>query len=180
MPALIEYDAPTDGGDIAGEHGYAYLGRLRDHASDTRHHHFREVRCFFNWLVDAGYLNETPFPWREEHPPPTADRAAVLCGGRRRAARGLREGPLGIRDRALLLALLDTGARSSKVVQLDLDLDLRTGEEVPIAIQHGSVRFSARGATKTGTEIGGGPVPRLSQRNPHADVRAMVANDSLS
>src|SRR3546814_18821659 len=38
------------------------------------------------------------------------------------------DGPIGVRDRALLMTLLDTGLRCSEVVQLDLaDLDLGTG-----------------------------------------------------
>src|ERR1700730_16064118 len=35
---------------------YAYLGRYTNHSMETRHRYFREVRCFFNWLVAAGYL----------------------------------------------------------------------------------------------------------------------------
>ena len=27
----------------------------------TRHRYFREVRCFFNWCVAAGFLDHTPF-----------------------------------------------------------------------------------------------------------------------
>ena len=128
VQALTEDGAPTEAGAITREHVYAYLGRFRDHAADTRHRYFREVRCFFNWLVDAGYLQQTPFrgvknirlPQRIVQPFSGDDVAALLAA--------CDERPLGVRDRALLLTLLDTGARCSEVVQLDLaDLDLESG-----------------------------------------------------
>ena len=52
---------PKDVAGITPAHLYAYLGRYTDHSMETRHRYFREVRCFFNWLVQAGYLKETPF-----------------------------------------------------------------------------------------------------------------------
>jgi len=76
--------------EITREHVYAYLSRFKDHAADTRHRYFREVRCFFNWLVDTGYLDQTPFRGREEHPPPAAHRAAVFGRRCRCAAGGVR------------------------------------------------------------------------------------------
>ncbi|MCK9495474.1 MAG: tyrosine-type recombinase/integrase, partial [Dehalococcoidia bacterium] len=95
---------------------------------DTRHRYFREVRCFFNWLVDAGYLDQTPFrgmknirlPQRIVRPFATDQVATLLAA--------CEDGPIGVRDRALLMTLLDTGARCSEIVQLDLtDLDLEHG-----------------------------------------------------
>jgi len=128
--ALTEDEAPARAAEITREHIYAYLSRFKDHAADTRHRYFREVRCFFNWLVDTGYLDTSPFrgvknirlPQRIVQPFSAAEVATLLAS--------CEDGPLGIRDRALLLALLDTGARCSEVVQLDLtdlDLDLDTG-----------------------------------------------------
>jgi len=51
---------PKDVAGITPAHLYVYLGRYTDHSMETRHRYFREVRCFFNWLVQAGYLKETP------------------------------------------------------------------------------------------------------------------------
>ena len=128
VEALAEDNAPQGATQITREHIYAYLGRFRDHAADTRHRYFREVRCFFNWLVDAGYLDQTPFrgmknirlPQRIVRPFAVDDVTQLLAA--------CEEGAIGIRDRALLMTLLDTGARCSEIVQLDLaDLDLEHG-----------------------------------------------------
>ena len=52
---------PGDVRHIESSHLYAYLGRYIDHSPATRHRYFREVRCFFYWLVFANYLDSTPF-----------------------------------------------------------------------------------------------------------------------
>ncbi len=125
LAALAEDGAPTDPGAVTREDLYRYLARFTDLSPDTRHRYFREVRCFFNWLVDSGYLEHSPcrgmknirLPQRIVRPFSVAEVTALLetCG----------DGPVGARDRALLMVLLDTGARCSEVVQLDLgDLDL--------------------------------------------------------
>jgi site-specific recombinase XerD len=56
-----EESFPADVARITPIHLYMYLGRFSQLALQSRHRFFREVRCFFNWLVDAGYLKETPF-----------------------------------------------------------------------------------------------------------------------
>lgn len=127
LDILAEDNAPTDPALISREHLYAYLGRFTKHSADTRHRYFREVRCFFNWLVESVYLEQTPFrgmknirlPHRIVRPFSSEEIAKLLtaCG----------DGPIGIRDQALLMTLLDTGMRCSEIVQLDLiDLDLET------------------------------------------------------
>ncbi len=86
----------------------------------------RGPRCFFNWLVQAGYLQESPFrslknvrlPQRIVRPFSANDITQLLacCDP---------ETAVGARDRAILLTLLDTGIRCSELVQLSLDdLDL--------------------------------------------------------
>lgn len=112
--------------DVTAEHVYAYLRGCRGLATESRHRYFHEVRCFFNWLVDAGYIEKSPFrgmknvrlPQRVVQPFAPDDLARLLgaCG----------EGEVGRRDGALLMLLLDTGARCSEVVQLEpsaVDLD---------------------------------------------------------
>lgn len=124
--ALEAADAPNTAAEIDSGHLYAYLAGSMHLAPDTRHRYFREARCFFNWLVEAGYLERTPFrgmrnvrlPQKIVQPFSAEDVNALLeaC-----------DGPMGPRDRALILVLLDTGARCSEVVQLNLaDLDLTT------------------------------------------------------
>ena len=111
--------------DVQADHIYVYLGAFTGHSLETRHRYFREVRCFFNWLVELDYLERSPFrgmknvrlPQRIVEPLSGEAVEALLeaCG----------DGAMGVRDRALLLVLLDTGARCSEVVQLNLDdLDL--------------------------------------------------------
>lgn len=122
---LSEDGAPSDPCLITREHVYSYLHRFVNHAADTRHRYFREVRCFFNWLIDSGYVERSPFqgmknirvPQQIVRPFTATDVARLLdaCG----------EEEIGIRDRAMIMTLLDTGLRCSELVQLDLeDLDL--------------------------------------------------------
>ena len=127
LRALAEDDAPTHATEIDSAHIYAYLGRFTRLGTETRHRYFREVRCFFNWLVEAGYLDRSQFrgmrnvrvPQRIVQPFSGEEVGRLLeaCG----------DGPMAARDRALLMLLLDTGARCSEVVQLNLeDLYLET------------------------------------------------------
>ena len=52
---------PVDVRQLGPSHLYTYLGRYTRHSPATRHRYFREVRCFFNWLIFASYLNSSPF-----------------------------------------------------------------------------------------------------------------------
>ena len=128
LAVLSEDVAPTDPRLITREHLYQYLGRFIDRAADTRHRYYREVRCFFNWLVDSAYLERSPFqgmknirvPQRIVRPFTANDVALLLdtCG----------VDEIGIRDRAMIMTLLDTGLRCSELVQLDFeDLDIKSG-----------------------------------------------------
>ena len=121
--------------DVTQEHVYAYLGGCRSLAAESRHRYFREVRCFFNWLVSSDYLEKSPFrgiknvrlPQRIVQPfaPEEIMRVLEACG----------TDPIGLRDRAIVMLLLDTGARCSEVVQLDLsEVDLVSGR---VRILHG-------------------------------------------
>jgi integrase/recombinase XerC/integrase/recombinase XerD len=107
---------------IAPAHLYAYLGRYTGYSLETRHRYFREVRCFFNWLVDAGYLKETPFrslrnvrlPQKIVQPFSGEEIARLLacCDP---------ETTAGARDRAIILTLLDTGVRVGELVRLTVE-----------------------------------------------------------
>src|SRR5438094_4531118 len=57
LRVLHEDGAPDNLALIRAEHIYAYLGQFTQLSLETRHRYFREVRCFFNWLVVAGYLD---------------------------------------------------------------------------------------------------------------------------
>lgn len=125
----------TEPAQITSEHVYAYLGRYTQLTLETRHRYFREVRCFFNWLVEAEYLERSPFrgmrnvrvPLRIKQPfsPDDISRLLAACP----------ETPAGLRDRAMVMTLLDTGIRCSELVQLNLaDLDLEEGR---LRVLHG-------------------------------------------
>jgi integrase/recombinase XerC/integrase/recombinase XerD len=120
---------PKDIAAIAPVHLYVYLGRYTGLSLETRHRYFREVRCFFNWLVAARYVKESPFralrnvrlPQRIVRPfsPDEIARLLACCDP---------DTPVGARDRAILFTLLDTGVRCSEMVQLNVDdLDLDAG-----------------------------------------------------
>ena len=120
---------PEDVRHIEPSHLYTYLGHYTHHSPATRHRYFREVRCFFNWLSTLGYIDENPFrslknvclPQRIVQPFSADEigRLVAACDT---------DVPVGARDHAILMTLLDTGIRCSELVQLTIvDLDLEDG-----------------------------------------------------
>lgn len=172
----------TDPADVQADHIYVYLGAFTGHSLETRHRYFREVRCFFNWLVELDYLERSPFrgmknvrlPQRIVEPFSGEEIETLLdaCG----------EAAIGVRDRALLLTLLDTGARCSEIVQLNLDdLDL---EGHRLRILHGKgnkqrvVPFADRCANALSDyllERGGEPGPLFVVGTQHRELRSGIA-----
>ena len=117
---------PDDVRYIEPSHVYTYLGRYTRHSPATRHRYFREVRCFFNWLVFANYLDSSPFaslrnvrvPQKIVQPFSREEVVELLSACDVTTQ-------VGLRDRAMLMVLLDTGIRCSELVRLDVaDLDL--------------------------------------------------------
>jgi len=112
---------PDIAGSISREHIYGYLSCFIEHSPATRHRYFREVRCFFNWLVDSNYIERSPFqgmknirvPQKIVRPFQAIDVTRMLeaCG----------DDDVGLRDRAMIMTLLDTGLRCSELVQLDYE-----------------------------------------------------------
>ena len=127
--ALAGNGVPETADDVRSEHIYAYLGRFTELTLETRHRYFREVRCFFNWLVEAGYQDANPsrgmrnvrVPQRIKQPFSSEEIATLL------AARDP-ESDAGLRDRAVVLTLLDSGIRCTGLAMLCIeDLDLEEG-----------------------------------------------------
>ena len=127
LAVILEEEFPVDVRLLDTAHLYAYLGRYIEHSPATRHRYFREVRCFFNWLVQAEYIETTPFaslrnvrvPQKIVQPFSRDDVVTLLasCDA---------ETQVGSRDRAMLMVLLDTGVRCAELVGLDLaDLDFQ-------------------------------------------------------
>ena len=167
---------------VRAEEIYEYLGAFTELSLETRHRYFREVRCFFNWLVELDYLERNPFrgmknvrlPQRIVEPFSSADVDALLdaCS----------ESAIGSRDRALMLVLLDTGVRCSELVQLALvDLDLSARR---LRVLHGKgnrqrvVPFAERCATALGAylcERGMEAGPLFEAGTPQRELRVGVA-----
>ena len=131
-----EEGLPEDVAQITPAHIYAYLGRFAHLSLETRHRYHREVSCFFNWLQRMGYITQSPFanirkvrlPLKIVQPFGADDILKLLdcCDAR---------SPIGLRDRAILLFLLDTGIRVGELVKLELaDLDLA---EQRLRVMHG-------------------------------------------
>ena len=121
---------------VGPEQLYVYLGGFTHLTLESRHRYFREVRCFFNWLVAAEYLERSPFRGMRNVRLPqrivqsfSGDELARLL------AACAADSAIGTRDRAMLLTLLDTGVRCSELVQLQLeDLDFADGR---LRVLHG-------------------------------------------
>ena len=178
--ALREDGAPQDVGALGPAHVIAYLERSAHLARETRHRYFREVRCFFAWGQRTGFLQDTPFrglrnvqvplrvvqPFRREEVAQLLDACDPVS-------------PMGLRDRALLLTLLDSGIRCSETVGLDLfDCDFTTRR---LHVRHGKghkervVPFAARCAealsayTAAPRRRAGGPLRQRPLRAPRSE-----------
>jgi integrase/recombinase XerC/integrase/recombinase XerD len=118
---LADHGVPATVGAVTQEDVYRYLGSFSHLSLDTRHRYFREVRCFFNWLVEAGHLEASPFvhvrnvrlPSKIVQPFAQDDVKLLLAA--------CPDQPVGVRDRAIMMTLLDTGLRVSELAQLNLD-----------------------------------------------------------
>ncbi len=108
-----------------------YLLHLAEHHNaGGQHQHYRVIKTFFCWYADEAAADGWKNPIRKVAAPklpekimPPVDVADVsrllaTCGG----------DYFGIRDRAILLALIDTGLRASELTGLDAgDFDAVTG-----------------------------------------------------
>jgi site-specific recombinase XerD len=117
--------------EITAHHIRAYLvGLQRQGLKDTTQHaHARGIKTWLNWLVDEEVLEVSPMrkvsmPRLEKRiPPPFSpeDVKVLLAACNTKAPRGLR-------DRAMTLALLDSGLRASEFVSLTVShVDMRSG-----------------------------------------------------
>ncbi len=120
---------------------YRFLDRVRRRGVSigTRHRRHRETRAFFNWCVRVGECRTNPFdripnvrPEQKVIRPFTEDeiqRLLAICDPGTET---------GIRNRAIILTLLDTGIRAAELHRLELrDLDLAVRR---IHIRHGKGR----------------------------------------
>jgi site-specific recombinase XerD len=113
------FAGPVD--QITPAHLYSYLGRFSCLSAESRHRYHREVAFFFSWLESMGYVERSAFaqikkvklPQRIIQPFSQDDVHKLLnlceCS------------PIGKRDLAMILVMLDTGVRVSELVSLKLD-----------------------------------------------------------
>jgi site-specific recombinase XerD len=107
-----------------------YLVHLQDtHNAGGVHQAYRVLKTFFRWLLTEGVIDANPIvkvaaprvPDQPLDPVPLSDLKAMLATCDRHTLKG-------DRDRALLLALLDSGCRASEFVALGLgDVNMSTG-----------------------------------------------------
>ena len=108
-----------------------YLVHLQDegHNPGGVHAHFRAIKTFFIWIEDEYDDFKNPIrKVKTPHVPKKVLDAIPLSDIKKLLAACPENSPTGTRDRAIILALLDTGARSAEFVSmLTGDLNVTTG-----------------------------------------------------
>ncbi|MBI5284198.1 MAG: tyrosine-type recombinase/integrase [Chloroflexi bacterium] len=118
---LADQGIPLAASSITQEHIYRYLGSFAHLSLETRHRYFREVRCFFNWLVETGHLEASPFAHVRNVRLPNKIVQPFTQDDVKQLLAACSDEPVGVRDRAIIVTLLDTGLRVSELAQLNLD-----------------------------------------------------------
>ena len=119
---------PRDLADIRREHVESFVqDQLRRHAGSTANTRYRGLQAFFRWALVEGEVPESPM--RHMTPPRFQEAVPDVLGpdALRRLLRACAgQGFAERRDLAIILLLIDTGARRSEVATLrvaDMDLD---------------------------------------------------------
>lgn len=122
-------------------HVYEFMEAIRSRAVSvgTQHRRFRETRAFFSWCERMGYVSEHPFKGISNVRP---DAKVITPFSRGEIDRLLQccnpTTEYGVRLRAMLLLLLDTGIRRAELEGLEVDdVDLVSGRAF---IRHGKGR----------------------------------------
>jgi integrase len=125
---LAEFLGPVAAGDLRREHVEAFISALLDSRSPaTAAQRYRSLQQFMRWLVDEEEITNSPMakmrpPHVPEQPVPiiTPDEQRRLLG----ACAG--KAYSDVRDLAIILVFIDTGARLAELAGLqvdDVDLD---------------------------------------------------------
>lgn len=131
LHAFQGWSVKADVEEVTASDLRAYLNDLQDagHNAGGVHQAYRVLKTFFRWLVSEGVLSNDPMARVKPpklrksllEPLDMAELRAMLatCGGKTFTD---------VRDKAILLCLLDTGCRASEFVALDVaDVNLNTG-----------------------------------------------------
>jgi site-specific recombinase XerD len=128
---------------VTREHVAHFLERRRqDHAANTARNDYMALSRYFKWLVEEGEVRENPMihvkppPLQEHLPRPyTADEVRAML----RVCQG--KDPQSLRDRAIILVLVDTGLRASEFCSLKVaDVDLNA-EHIIVRGKRGKERL---------------------------------------
>jgi integrase/recombinase XerD len=122
--AGAELDLPDEIEDYGVQEAYAYLGHVRARAAKPAYQHrrHRETKAFFSWCRRMGVIDDNPFARiplvKLEQPviqPLSSEEITRLLGGLKPGTRQ------GVRNRAMILLLLDTGVRASECIRIGID-----------------------------------------------------------
>jgi len=166
----------------------AYLVHLQDtgHNPGGTHQHYRVLKTFFRWLLAEEVIETNPMarvkppklPQELLDPVPLADVSKMLATCDKSFT--------GHRDRAVLLALLDTGCRATEFVALNMaDVNLSSGAVIVRQGKGGKFRTVFLGARsrrdllrylRLRGELGDGPlwVTTEGSRLTYAGLRQIV------
>jgi len=117
-------------GDVTPNHIRVFLLVLRERIKASSVHDYYGCVCrFFNWLVEEGILEHSPF---ERMRPPRIPKEIIQPFSQEDIRRMLvvlsEDGFRGLRNRAIILTFLDTGVRLSELVAMQInDIDFDNG-----------------------------------------------------
>lgn len=153
---LVQRFEILDMESVAAGHIRAYLSWLKGRglSSETVHRTFGGLRCFFKFLAREGILKTNPMelverPRRERHliQPLSAEQVRALV------AQPLPRTLIGLRDRLLMLLMLDSGLRLSESLTLKLrDVDLKVGTALVLGKGRKERRVPFAGTTRQALE----------------------------
>ena len=132
---------PNNVAKINSTHVYAFLSDVKDRgvSAGTQHRRFRETRAFFSWCERMEFINGHPF---KGIPNVRTDTKVIKPFTKSDISKLLKccdpATEYGLRFRAIILLLLDTGIRRAELEGLDIDdVDLDLGRAF---IRHGKGR----------------------------------------
>jgi site-specific recombinase XerD len=141
LDAAKEERFPDNVAKINATHIYAFLGKVkaRGVSAVTQHRRYRETHAFFTWNIRMGNVQHNPF---DGVPNIRPEVKVVQPFTHSDIERLLDQCDLstefGVRTRAMILLLLDTGVRRDELERLDIDdVDLELGRAM---IRHGKGR----------------------------------------
>lgn len=112
---------------LTRSHILQYLAEGAHLSEETRHRYFREVRCFFNWLADHEQIERSPFHGIKNVRLPARTKQPFSVSQIANLENACPNTAVGLRDKAMITVLLDTGIRCSELVSLEIgDLELAT------------------------------------------------------